>query len=111
MLHFPLFLMGIWHSHPLDIFGDPIQTLFFFPLLFLLNYNSMVSFQVSETQHGLELLLPGFKSVVCFSNYLSKKTLHLGQETVLAVVQMFFLADGTYPERYTLKNSYLKILL
>lgn len=71
----------------------------------------MVSFQVSETQHGLELLLPGFKSVVCFSNYLSKKTLHLGQETVLAVVQMFFLADGTYPERYTLKNSYLKILL
>lgn len=50
----------------------------FFPLLFLLNYDTMASFQVWETQHGLELLVPGFSSVVCFSNYLSKKTLHLG---------------------------------
>jgi len=96
----PLFLVGIWHSDLLDTFRDPIQTLFpFILLLFLLNNNSMVGFQVLETQHDLELLLSGFNSVVCFSNYLSKKTLHLQQETVLVVVQMFFLADGTYPEK------------
>lgn len=100
LLHVPLFLVGIWHSDLLDTFRDPIQTLFpFILLLFLLNNNSMVGFQVLETQHDLELLLSGFNSVVCFSNYLSKKTLHLQQETVLVVVQMFFLADGTYPEK------------
>lgn len=43
----------------------------FFHLLFVLNCNTPGSFQAWELQHGLELLVSRFNSVVCFSNYLS----------------------------------------